>query len=789
LALGNSSFVVRGVAYSNAAIGEPAAYRLAASTCRYARDLPLIANLGANTVRTYALLGEEDKSFVELLESTGLYWLAGFPLEPYYDPARTIIARKRQILDAFGEYARRFRGERRLIGYVFGNEVARDYNAKFAGSVEDFYALLGEAAELLRQIEPEQTSLLTTAVHDTAELARSPAGLSFWCWNANPGRSFGGLLEQARRKAAKPVLISEFGVDAFDERTRQEDEQAQAEAAAALAREIEDAGWLLGGVYSGFLDEWWRGSPDPGRHGPGGSPRSGFPDGFRNDGWTGIFRVTATEQPGLDSLSPRAVYRSLAARWGGRALPAVVDPPRLLRLENAASGMELVAPGTLVRASGERLASAATSAEGWPLHLGQSCLCVGSAAARLARAAPDELSAHIPPNLPPGETRAVVYRAGLAGGFLPVRLRRYAPGIFPRGVVWAGSNCVASRENGARAGDVLEVYATGLGLPAQDLVEAVIRGAAAPVLYAGTLAGMRGVDQVNVRVPPELLPGSNLGLEVRVGGAASNLYPLGLVGPGDRPTIALRTSAPEIVLQAGGEPRTALVEVEGINGFCGAVLFQALQTADGLSFQIPAAFPGQTVPLALRAAPGTPALQEGAFVLAGYSGGATARLTLRVTVLPNQGDVPVRVFSGGFKAGALARFDWNGRTLFSTSGGGPGRGLNVLSVNPATGVFSAVRSLDTWGDEQASAALLEHLGRLPLGTIVLMAVADEATYRLTEEARTGIAGWFGSQFIRTLGYQHSWALIGRKGASKPLAEAASPDRQILLERVLTLPQP
>ncbi|MBM3747468.1 MAG: hypothetical protein FJW34_16910 [Acidobacteria bacterium] len=787
--LGDARFVVRGVAYSNAAIGESAGYNLAASSCRYARDLPLMAALGANTVRTYALLHENARPFLELLETTGLYWLAGFPLEPFHDPGQPLEARKRHILDAFGEYARRFHGQRRLLGYVFGSEVTRDYNAKFAGSPSDFYALLAEAAALLRQIEPQDTPLLTTAVRDAAELALSPEGLSFWSWNANPGRSFGGLLEQARRAAGKPVLIAEFGVDAFDERTRQEDERAQAEAAAGLWGEITATNWLLGGIYSSFLDEWWRGGPDARFHGGGGSPQPGYPDGFRNDGWSGIFRVTATGQPGADSLGARSVAGVLTRLWGGPGLSAPVETgrPRLARVENAASGLEMASPGALVRVTGDRLARVTAADPRWPFYLGQTCLCFSAAAARLGMLASAELSAQVPPELPPGETTVVLYRAGVAGEFLRVRLSQNAPGIFPGGLVWAGSQCRASHQNGVRPGDWLEVYTTGLSADAQ--VTADFAGLPASVAYFGPLAGAVGIQQVNLQIPPEMERTLGSGLRLLAAGAGSNLYPLSVVGPSDPPAIVLRPTPPEVVLQAGGEPATVAVEVEGVNAFCGAVFFRATRAPEGISFEIPVAFPGQKVSLTLRAAPGTPALPGSTLELTGYSGGASGQATLRLLVLPNQGDIAVRAVSGGFKADPLARFDWNWHPIFTTRGGGPGRGLNVLSVNPWSGVFSAVRNFDTWADEGASAALIDHLTRLPAGTIVLMAVADEATYRLAAEARGAIATWFGSEYIRALGYQDSWALIGRKGALKPLAEGVSPDRQVFLERILTLPQP
>jgi len=113
----------------------------------------------------------------------------------------------------------------------------------------------------------------------------------------------------------------------------------------------------------------------------------------------------------------------------------------------------------------------------------------------------------------------------------------------------------------------------------------------------------------------------------------------------------------------------------------------------------------------------------------------------------------------------------------------------VLSVDPATGVYSAARSFDTWGDEAASAALIAYLAGLPDGAIVLFAVADDGSYSLTTSAREGIAALFGSRFIGTLDYQQSWAMIGRKNRAAPIAEAVSGESQVVLAEVLRLPEP
>jgi hypothetical protein len=64
LVIGRNVFRIRGVAYSPPA-----------SACLYARDLPLLASMGANTVLTRTLLPDEDRTFLTLL---GEQWPA-FP--------------------------------------------------------------------------------------------------------------------------------------------------------------------------------------------------------------------------------------------------------------------------------------------------------------------------------------------------------------------------------------------------------------------------------------------------------------------------------------------------------------------------------------------------------------------------------------------------------------------------------------------------------------------------------------------------------------------------------------
>jgi uncharacterized protein (TIGR03437 family) len=792
---GDRKFIVRGIAYSTVPIGRRPGDVPPALACLWTRDLPLVAASGANTVRTLGLLPAENSVFLELLESNRLYWLADFPLDRFYDPTRRLHESQEQILAAFRAYAERFRGQPRLIGYVLGNEVLSAYQRKFAGPAADFDDLLAGAAEVLRQVEPEGTPLLTTTVRSPAEI-RDLAGLSFWSWNAAGLAGFTESLAAAKSRTHLPVLVSEFGIDAFDAQTGAENEQAAADAAMSLADTIESFEGALGGVYRSFVDEWWHSGPDSSIHSTAGGNDSSFPDGVRNDSWFGIFRPAESGIADLDSLHPRLAFRALADRWGGR-VPAsfdLEDGPRMARVEHAATGEETAAPGVLVRLQGKALASAESSAallNRWPLDLGTSCLCLAGRPAPLGLVAPDAVTAQAPWDVTPGEGVAMWFRSGRAANPVMVSIRKYAPGIFADAIVRAGTACRASVENGVRPGEVLEVYATGLGAgTGSDDLEAAVNGTSAEVLYVGLLPSFVGLNQVNLRVGTATPPSSSAGLVLRIGGISGPPYPLPVAAATDRYGVSLTYSGGDVVLQAGADPRTVPVRVEGVNGYCGPVLFTALDPPQGVSFRAPTAFTGQSVPLELRASTGARPAEALSFGLGGSAAGiASGRVTIPLSVLPSRGEIPVRVISGGFPSKPIARFDWNGRTIFATTGGGPGRGINVMAVDPSTGVFAPVRTFDTWGEEGASSHLIEYLAALPPRTLLLFAVADEATYLLSQEARDTIAALFGSRAIGELGYQHSWAMISRKGDESPLSEGSSADTQVVLERVLTLPVP
>ena len=756
LKLGEDRFYIRGITYDPRP--PTATGRVPAVPCQYARDLPLIAASGANTIRTFRLAPQHDVTFKSLLETTGLYWLAGFSLESYYDPEKNILDFREQILEDLRRFAERHLSNPSLLAFVIGEDVPGNYKAKFSGSVEDFYQLLGEAAASLRDLAPEDPPLVAAVVSESSQLVRAVPGLSFWIWKTQDTRDLPGRVSELEGKASAPVLV-EASLTHQETASAEEAGIDPAEALLTSVRSMEAEGGSLGFSYGIFADD----------------------AGADSD--QGLFLIHAGDEESWESLFPRPLYTALADGWEGRLHDEwrMQEPAQPERLVHAATGGDLVAPGTLARVTGSSLAASVYAANGvpWPLHQGETCLCLNGQPVPMGMASPESLTIHVPWDMAIGRLEAVYFRSGAASAPISTRVEQFAPGIFPNGVVREETACVVSADNGVRPGETLTIYATGLGPgePPAAFPKVYVNGLEAEVLSSTLAAGAVGINQLGIRVAPGTPPSAAAALYVSAGAAHSPVYNVSIVRPADTFGLRLSLRAPEVLVQAGGPPAGLPVLVDGVRGYCGTVQVEALDVPSGVHVEPAAAQTGAAAQLEVRADPDAPPHQSARVRLRAIGTGTeAAELEARVTVLPSKGNVPLAALSNGAKSGfPRAQFRWNGAVIFDTAGGGPGRGVNVLSVDPASGLMLAIHSFDTWGDEQASQRLVEHLEELADGTLVLFSVADEGSLLLSQEARLAIARMFFSRYIFHLDYQQSWALIGCKG-KWPMGESYSPVR-------------
>jgi len=180
-----------------------------------------------------------------------------------------------------------------------------------------------------------------------------------------------------------------------------------------------------------------------------------------------------------------------------------------------------------------------------PTALGTSdvAVLVGGLLANLYYVSPTQVNFLVPSILLPGPVNVQLVVDSLAGPAIPMQLAAAAPGLFQLDLV----NAIATRPDGsvvtpddpAKPGDVVVLYATGLGQVVPPVGYGELPTAAAPlsqmasfqvqldgalvnssdVLYAGVCPNFAGLYQINLRLPNST--GVNPGLRVALGDAIS----------------------------------------------------------------------------------------------------------------------------------------------------------------------------------------------------------------------------------------------------------------------------
>jgi uncharacterized protein (TIGR03437 family) len=235
---------------------------------------------------------------------------------------------------------------------------------------------------------------------------------------------------------------------------------------------------------------------------------------------------------------PGGVVRAQFAGAVPRASVAAVIPANL---DKSASS---VAPGELISIFGSNLVKLTADLNGWtgrqlPVALDGAGVTIGGIRAPLVYVSPNQINAQAPVELGAGVQTVVVDNGAGPSAALSVNVVAMAPAIFfsPVAAVLKNSNfSLISASNPARAGDVLLVFATGLGqttpsiptgvLTANDTlartaaVTATIGGKPATVVYSIASPGFAGLYQVAVTVPAGVT--GTVNLQISAGAAASN---------------------------------------------------------------------------------------------------------------------------------------------------------------------------------------------------------------------------------------------------------------------------
>jgi uncharacterized protein (TIGR03437 family) len=197
---------------------------------------------------------------------------------------------------------------------------------------------------------------------------------------------------------------------------------------------------------------------------------------------------------------------------------------------NAAAFTSGLAPGGIMAIFGTGLAGAGTA----------TAVDVDGVAAPVLFASAFQVNAQIPPGTAPG-LHTVRVKSAYGTAQQQAAVEAVAPAIFLLGAASAGA--VLNQDNSLNTaltplarGQVLQVYATGLGATVKQgqyavvetAVTAVVNGTELPVSFAGLAPGFVGLYQVNIPIPAATPPGSGVSLTLKQGGQISNAVEIAL---------------------------------------------------------------------------------------------------------------------------------------------------------------------------------------------------------------------------------------------------------------------
>lgn len=351
-------------------------------------EMTLLKNMGVNAIRVYA--GIPKKWIQYIYEQYGIYTMLnhsfgryGLTLDgawvsntEYSDPRVSAL-----LLQEVKALAEEYQNTPGLLLYLLGNE--NNYGLFWDGAetedipVQDrvstqranhLYQLFNRAALEMKTVDRSHpVAICNGDLLFLDIIARECKDVDVLGLNVYRGVSFVDLFDRVKREYGKPVLLTEFGSDAFNAQTNEEEQQAQAMYGVANWKEIYEnaaglgkAGNAIGGFTFQFSDGWWKygQTSNLSVHDNNASWSNGgylfdyvAGENNMNEEWFGICAKGPTNANGHYQLYPRAAYYALSEvhrfdPYAQGASPATI--------QQHFSGIQVV--GAFLKARGDKAA-------------------------------------------------------------------------------------------------------------------------------------------------------------------------------------------------------------------------------------------------------------------------------------------------------------------------------------------------------------------------------------------------------------------------------------------------
>lgn len=308
-------------------------------------EMSLLKNMGVNTIRVYSGI---PKKWIEYIYTNyGIYTMLNHSFGRYgltlngtwvanteYSDATT----RQLLLKEVQQLATDYKDTKGLLLFLLGNE--NNYGLFWDGAetenipikdrkstmrAQAMYKLFNEAAVAIKTIDTSHPVAICNGDLLFLDLiAKECPDVDILGVNAYRGISFGDIFERVKKEYGKPVIFPEFGSDAFNAVTSEEDQNAQASILKGNWKEIYEnaagigkSGNCLGGFTFQFSDGWWKYAQtkyldihDTNASWSNGGYVFDYVQGENNmnEEWFGICAKGPTNANGNYQLYPRSAY-------------------------------------------------------------------------------------------------------------------------------------------------------------------------------------------------------------------------------------------------------------------------------------------------------------------------------------------------------------------------------------------------------------------------------------------------------------------------------------------------
>lgn len=360
LIVNKKPYIVKGVCYSPIPVGQNHEYDWWSDPSKpWITDAKLMKEMGINTIRIYQA-GENPEAvkrvLKDLYELYGIrvimgHWLGFWEYPcPFYGDKFFQEKIKKEVF----EMVKTYKDEPGILFWALGNEnnysCLRGVNVWPSEEVDKepdpqkqktirariYYSFINELSKQIHQIDQMHPVALGNGELVGLEFAKDYApDVDLVACIIYRGKTFGNLFNSLKLTFDKPIVLAEFGADAYDAYLKKEDQNMQAfflesqwrQIYQNLANDREGAGNCLGGTMFEWSDEWWKYDENNSDSWKIQDTGAGWSNGSyyfdikaqynknMNEEWFGIVSLSQELENGLNKRIPRKAYYVIREFW------------------------------------------------------------------------------------------------------------------------------------------------------------------------------------------------------------------------------------------------------------------------------------------------------------------------------------------------------------------------------------------------------------------------------------------------------------------------------------------